>query len=97
MSVIDSPHQIPSVDRLLNEASVAALTDDYGAPLVTRCVRNVLEAVRQQVLAGKTFEHRDLIDNLREDLSRTLTSVITPGHQPDRYGSAHQLGAGRFA
>jgi len=69
MSIIDTPNQLPSVDRLLNDPDVASLVRDYGAPLVTRCARNVLESARHQVLAGKPFESGELVDNLGEDVA----------------------------
>jgi len=72
MSIIDNPKKLPSVDRLLNDPDVASLVRDYGAPLVTRCARNVLESARQQVLAGQSFETGDLVDNLGEDVARTV-------------------------
>ena len=72
MSIIDNPKKLPSVDRLLNDPDVASLVRDYGAPLVTRCARNVLESARQQVLAGQSFATGDLVDNLGEDVARTV-------------------------
>ncbi len=72
MSIIDTPNKLPSVDRLLNDADVAALVSDYGASLVTRCARNVLESARQQVLAGQSFESGDLVDNLGEEVVRAI-------------------------
>jgi L-seryl-tRNA(Ser) seleniumtransferase len=69
MSIIDTPNQLPSVDRLLNDPEVASLVRDYGAPLVTRCARNVLESARHQVLAGKPFESGELVDNLGEGVA----------------------------
>lgn len=69
MSIIDTPNQLPSVDRLLNDPDVASLVRDYGAPLVTRCARNVLESARHQVLAGKPFESDELVDNLGEGVA----------------------------
>ena len=72
MSIIDTPNKLPSVDRLLNDPDVASFVRDYGAPLVTRCARNVLESARQQVLAGQSFESGDLVDNLGEDVARTV-------------------------
>ena len=69
MSIIDTPNQLPSVDRLLNDPDVASLVRDYGAPLVTRCARNVLESARHQVLAGKPFESGDLVGNVGEDVA----------------------------
>lgn len=72
MSIINAPNQLPSVDRLLNDPDVVSLVSDYGALLVTRCARNGLELARQQVLAGKSFESSDLVNNLIEDLTRSV-------------------------
>jgi len=72
MPIINTPNQLPSVDRLLNDPDVASLVHDYGAPLVTRCARNVLESARHQVLAGQSFESGDLIDNLGEEVARSV-------------------------
>jgi len=69
MSIINTPNQLPSVDRLLNDPDVASLVHDYGAPLVTRCARNVLASARQQVLAGQSYESDNLVDNLREEVA----------------------------
>jgi L-seryl-tRNA(Ser) seleniumtransferase len=69
MSIIDVPNKLPSVDRLLNDPDVASLVRDYGAPLVTRCARNVLESLRHQILAGLSFESRDLPEHLRENIA----------------------------
>jgi L-seryl-tRNA(Ser) seleniumtransferase len=72
MSIIDTPKQLPSVDRLLNDAAVAAMVRDYGATLVTGCARNVLESARGLVLAGQSFESNDLVDNLGEEVARAV-------------------------
>jgi L-seryl-tRNA(Ser) seleniumtransferase len=72
MSIIDTPNKLPSVDRLLNDPDVASFVRDYGAPLVTRCARNVLESARQQVLSGQPFESSDLVNNLGEDIDRAV-------------------------
>jgi L-seryl-tRNA(Ser) seleniumtransferase len=72
MSIIDTPNKLPSVDRLLNDPDVASIVSDYGALLVTRCARNVLESARHQVLTGQSFESGDLVDNLGEDVARVI-------------------------
>lgn len=72
MPVIDTPSKLPSVDRLVNDPDAASLVSEHGAPLVTRCARNVLAAARHQVLAGKSFEPADLLDNLDEDVTRAV-------------------------
>ncbi|MDH3534834.1 MAG: L-seryl-tRNA(Sec) selenium transferase [Gammaproteobacteria bacterium] len=70
--MIDAPHKLPSVDRLLNDSDIASLVSAYGAPLVTRRARDVLASARDQVLAGQSFELSALVDNLREDVARTV-------------------------
>ena len=72
MSIIDTPNKLPSVDRLLNDPGVASLVRDYGALLVTRCARNVLDSARHQVLGGQSFESGDLVNNLGEDVARVI-------------------------
>jgi L-seryl-tRNA(Ser) seleniumtransferase len=72
MPIIDAPNKLPSVDRLLNDPDVASIVSDYGALLVTRCARNVLESARHQVLTGQSFESGDLVDNLGEDVARVI-------------------------
>ena len=72
MPVIDAPDKLPSVDRLLNDPEVRALGDKHGRPLVTGCARKVLAAAREQLLAGKAFDTRDLVGNLHADIERTL-------------------------
>ena len=72
MSILNTPNQLPAVDRLLNDVRIASLVSDYGLLLVTRCARNVLDSARHQILAGKAFESDDLIDNLWQDVSRAL-------------------------
>jgi len=72
MSIINTPNQLPSVDRFLNDPDIASFVRNYGVPLVTRCARNVLESARQQVLAGQSFESGDLIDNLCEDVASAV-------------------------
>lgn len=72
MSIIDTPNQLPSVDRLLNDPDVALLVRNHGAPLVTRCARNVLASARHQVLAGQSLESSDLVGKLGEDVARAI-------------------------
>ncbi len=68
MSAIETPHQLPSVDRLLHDPDVAALVSDYGTPHVTRSVRNVLQLTRDQILSGQSIESKTLIDRICEDV-----------------------------
>ena len=72
MPKIETPDKLPSVDRLLNDPDIVALSDVHGIPLVTRCTRSVLATVRTQVLAGKSFQPDDIISNIREAVVTTL-------------------------
>ncbi len=78
MPIIDAPNKLPSVDRLLSDPETAPLMQDHGAPLVTRCARTVLAAAREQVLAGTSLESRDLVVDLREEVSRRLRPSLRP-------------------
>ena len=77
MPIIDTPSKLPAVDRLLNDTRIASLVAEYGAPLVTQCVRNVLESARHRVLAGKSVESSALIESLRE----SVTNAVSPSLQ----------------
>ena len=72
MSLIDSPSKLPSVDRLLHDPDVAPLVRDHGAPLVTRCARNVLASARHRVLAGQSLESKELLSDLGDDVARAV-------------------------
>ncbi|MFT5113075.1 MAG: L-seryl-tRNA(Ser) seleniumtransferase [Parasphingorhabdus sp.] len=76
MSIIDAPNKLPSVDRLLNDAQMLSFVSKYGAPLVIRCARNALESARHQVLAGKSLQPSDLVDNLCEDIERSVSPSL---------------------
>lgn len=76
MSIVDAPNHLPSVDRLVNDPEVAALTREFGMPVVTRCARNVLEGARVKILAGQTLEKCDLIDGLFEDTARMVQPTL---------------------
>ncbi|MEM7196593.1 MAG: L-seryl-tRNA(Sec) selenium transferase [Pseudomonadota bacterium] len=72
MSIIDTPSSLPAVDRFLDDPAAAALSNEYGVPLVTRCARNVLAVARQQLLAGKSIEYIDLVNSLREYVAQSV-------------------------
>jgi L-seryl-tRNA(Ser) seleniumtransferase len=72
MSIIDSPQDLPSVDRLLNDPEISPLLIEHGAPLVTSCTRNVLDSARQKILASKTLKSSDLVNNLIEEIDYTV-------------------------
>ncbi|HZU07667.1 MAG TPA: L-seryl-tRNA(Sec) selenium transferase [Chloroflexota bacterium] len=52
MGVDDALRQLPSVDRLLQEAAIQALVAQYSRPLVLTAIRATLDAERAAVRAG---------------------------------------------
>jgi L-seryl-tRNA(Ser) seleniumtransferase len=72
MPIINSPKNLPSVDRLLNDPEIAPLLIEHGAPLVTRCTRHVLDSARQKILAGKTLKSGGLINNLIKEITNSV-------------------------
>ena len=78
MTRIEKPENLPSVDRLLNDPKVVSLVHEYGAPLVTRSVKNVLAKVRTQVLAGIVIEYDSLLKVLLEELKNAFRSSLQP-------------------
>jgi len=72
MSAIQTPNQLPSVDRLLRDPDITVLVSEYGAPLVTLSVRNILQFARDQILSGQSFESSKLVDKICEDVVTTV-------------------------
>ncbi len=72
MSVIDTPDKLPSVDRLVNHSSLSALLVEHGAPLLTRCAREVLAQARVSVLAGQRVESDELVESVDTEVARAL-------------------------
>ncbi len=70
---------LPSVDRLLADDRVAALTAEYGAPTVTELAREHLDDLRQTIATGEPcppFE--EIVSSLVERASSTLTPSLRP-------------------
>ncbi len=44
--------KIPGVDKLLNNSEIKLLAETYGLELITFCIRQVLQSIRNEVLAG---------------------------------------------
>jgi L-seryl-tRNA(Ser) seleniumtransferase len=73
--------ELPSVDRLLSDARVAALVEAHGRPLVLAAVRDALARAREEVRAG--YEAGDLPERVnaalqareRPRLRRTLNAT----------------------
>jgi len=70
---------IPSVDRLLADSRVDALTVEYGASTVTEFVRQHLDDLRRTIAAGRscpTFE--EIASSLVERAACTLVPSLRP-------------------
>jgi L-seryl-tRNA(Ser) seleniumtransferase len=78
MTIIDTPKQLPSVDRLMNTLSVQELVHKHGLALVTRCAQNVLVHVRQSVLAGGATNMAALVQSVLQEIERILQPSIRP-------------------
>jgi len=78
----DTPilHHPPSVDRILNWPSVAALLAEYGRPVVLGAVRGLLEELHQQSREGEAnsqaFAEPILSAHLGERLARDRTARL---------------------
>jgi L-seryl-tRNA(Ser) seleniumtransferase len=70
---------LPSVDRLLADSRVGALTGEYGTPTVTDLVRQHLDDLRRAIAAGRpcpTFD--EIASSLVERASSTLAPSLRP-------------------
>ena len=71
--------KLPSVDRLLAHAAVAALIESHGRALVTRLVRDTLAEVRNDVRAGAAIPDEA---TLLAKVSRGATLATRPKLRP---------------
>jgi len=70
---------LPSVDRLLADSRVGALTAEYGTPAVTDLVRQHLDDLRRAIAAGgpcPTFD--EIASSLVERAASTLAPSLRP-------------------
>ncbi len=72
---------LPSVDRLLADSRVGALTAEYGTPTVTELARRHLDDLRQAIAAGRPCPPFDeiassLVERAASSLAPTLRPVI---------------------
>jgi L-seryl-tRNA(Ser) seleniumtransferase len=72
---------LPSVDRLLSDSRVGALTAEYGTPTVTDLVRQHLDDLRRAIAAGRPCPAFDeiassLVDRAASALASSLRPVI---------------------
>ncbi|MDA9989719.1 L-seryl-tRNA(Sec) selenium transferase [Paracoccaceae bacterium] len=78
MTIIDTPKQLPSVDRLVNTPFVQELVRKYGLALVTHCAQNVFMNVRQSVVAGKATNMAALVQSVLQEIERISLPSIRP-------------------
>ena len=78
MTIIDTPKQLPSVDRLVNTPSVQELVRKHGLALVTHCAQNVLMNVRQSVVAGNATNMAALVQSVLPEIERISLPSIRP-------------------
>lgn len=72
------PKDLPSVDRLLRDSVVQLLVTEHGATLVTREVRLMLEALREQCLKGRLPLEAVSLEALQQEVHRRITGALAP-------------------
>ena len=70
---------LPSVDRLLADSRVAALTVEYGTPTVTDLVRQHLDDLRHAIAAGRPCPP---FDEIASSLVERAASALAPSLRP---------------
>ncbi|MDA0337078.1 MAG: L-seryl-tRNA(Sec) selenium transferase, partial [bacterium] len=70
---------LPSVDRVLSDARIAALTDRCDRRFLAGVVRASIAALREAVLGGhQPAASSDLLDLIVGDVDRRLSRALTP-------------------
>jgi hypothetical protein len=92
---------IPSLDRLLNDADFAPALSRFSRTQVTAALRETLAALRQQAMLGElhhamrwSADHRK---KCRRAFAAGYASASAGRVQSDRHGTAYQSGAGSAA
>ena len=70
---------LPSVDRLLADSRVGALTVEYGTPTVTDLVRQHLDDLRRAIAAGRPCPP---LDEIASSLVERAASTLAPSLRP---------------
>ncbi|MGD2040589.1 MAG: L-seryl-tRNA(Sec) selenium transferase [Anaerolineae bacterium] len=79
MTIQEQLRLLPSVDRLLQEAHVSALVDQWGHDLTVEAVRETLDAARQAIQAGTTCPPPEsLAQQVDERLMASLQPTLRP-------------------
>ena len=75
----DARRNLPSVDQVLREAAVVALTSLYGRDVVRRCVRDQVETLRTGLLESDGPVSSEPLQEIVSRVTRTLSqSLGTP-------------------
>ncbi len=71
--------KLPSVDKLLREEAIRALVGEHGRKLVVEAIRQVMEAVRREIMAGGSCPSlEELSEAVREELASQLRPTLKP-------------------
>jgi L-seryl-tRNA(Ser) seleniumtransferase len=71
--------KLPSVDRLLQEAAVQALVEEYGHDLTVEAIRQALDLARQAILASQDGPSTDkLLEMTRANLEARSRPTLRP-------------------
>ena len=79
MKLQEELRKLPSVDRLLQEETVAGLVAQWGHALTVEATREAVEAVRQEILAGEPCPSvTDVARHVGERLAARLQPTLRP-------------------
>ncbi|MFV0679338.1 L-seryl-tRNA(Sec) selenium transferase [Ottowia sp.] len=73
-----APKDLPSIDRLLRQPSIAALSVEHGHTLVATQARALLDQLRLQALSGALPLKATAPDALATQLAQRITCQLTP-------------------
>ncbi|MFO7895774.1 MAG: L-seryl-tRNA(Sec) selenium transferase [Candidatus Cloacimonadales bacterium] len=71
--------KIPGVDKLLANAELTKLSQEYGSKLVTHCIREELAEVRQEILQGGSAKFTvEIVSNISSRVEKIAQSSLRP-------------------
>ncbi|MFO7916568.1 MAG: L-seryl-tRNA(Sec) selenium transferase [Anaerolineae bacterium] len=78
MKARDELRKLPSVDDVLRHASVVQWVQQYGRDIVVEAVREALDAWRDDILAGGTYDGEELPRRVEGRLRAILVPTLRP-------------------
>lgn len=72
---------LPSVDKLLQDETLTALAGELGQDVVTQTVRQTLDSLRQDLLAGQALDRDALAPLIIEAAVQALSQIKRPFYQ----------------